>query len=74
MFGSARLSDGRAGFNRRDGAGGASSGGIPSAGAANGAVLWLMPVSLCFAVSRREKMKAGCSIVDKPEGGGGKGG
>lgn len=32
----------------------------------------LMPISFCFAVSRREKMKAGCSIVDKPEGGGGK--
>ncbi|XP_057257275.1 ETS translocation variant 3 [Pezoporus wallicus] len=30
-----------------------------------------MPLSLCSAVSRREKMKAGCSIVDKPEGGGG---
>lgn len=45
---------------------------IPGATRGNGMAMSLMPISFCFAVSRREKMKAGCSIVDKPEGGGGK--
>lgn len=45
---------------------------IPSAACDDGVSMSLMPISFCFAVSRREKMKAGCSIVDKPEGGGGK--
>lgn len=46
--------------------------GIQSTAREAGIAIALALISFCFAVSRREKMKAGCSIVDKPEGGGGK--